>query len=90
MILLIIDMVGFIFISLASVFLVMLMLEYFKGLRIPAFWIYLIVAFYLSVTATFFDAAFKQSELTQLTRLLSNVFIFLGISGAYKRMKTKI
>jgi len=90
LLILIIDLLGFVFISMASLLLVLVFLEYFKGLKIPAFWVYLIIAFYLSVTATFFDAAFQQEELTQTVRLLSNVFIFLGVYGAYKRMNAKI
>lgn len=88
--LLILDLVSFIFISLASIVLVLVVLEYFKGLKVPAFWIYIIVAFYLSITATFFDAAFQKPELTQATRLASNVFAFIGVYSAYKRMKTTI
>ena len=90
LLLLMLDLVGFIFISLASILMVLVILEYFKGLKIPTFWVYLIVAFYLSVNATFLDAAFKQPEVTQATRLASNIFVFLGIYGAYKRMRTKI
>lgn len=88
--LLILDLAGFIFISLASILMVLVILEYFKGLKIPAFWIYLIVAFYLSLTASFVETAFGRPELTQSIRLASNIFVFLGIYGAYKRMRTKI
>ncbi len=86
----VLELVGFVFISLASVMLVLIILEYFKGLKMPAFWLSLILSFYLSVTATFLDAAFGSAELTQATRLAANIFIFLGIYGAYKRMKTRV
>lgn len=88
--LMMLELVSFVFISFASVLLVLVFLEYFKGLKIPAFWIFMIFSFYLSVTATFVDAAVHIPELTQAIRLASNIFIFLGISGAYKRMRTKI
>lgn len=90
LLLLILDLVGFLFISMASILMVLVIMEYFKGLKIPSFWIYMVFSFYLSVTATFVDAAFRQAELTQAIRLASNVFIFLGVYGAYKRMKSTI
>ncbi len=90
LLLLILDLAGFIFVSLASVLLVLVILEYFKGLKMPSFWIYMILAFYLSVTATFLEAAIGRAELSQAVRLASNIFILLGIYGAYNRMTRKI
>ncbi len=87
---LMLELIGFVFVSLASVLLVMVVMEYFRGLKMPAFWLFLMMSFYMSVTATFIDAAFGSEELTQAARLAANVLIFLGIYGAYKRMKTKI
>jgi magnesium-transporting ATPase (P-type) len=85
-----IELVGFVFMSLSSILLVLIMFEYFRGLRTPTFWIYLVVAFYLSITSDLFSAAFEYPEITQMLKLASSVLIYLGISGAYQRMRTKI
>ena len=87
---LVLEMTGFVFISLASVTLVLVMMQYFKGMKIPAFWIYIMAAFYLAVAAASFDAVFSSSELTQATRLLSNILAFAGVYSAYRRMKSRV
>lgn len=90
LLLMLLDLASFVFLSFASILLVLVFLEYFKGLKMPSFWIYMILSFYLSVTAAFVEVSINSAELTQAIKLASNVFIFLGVFGAYKRMKTKI
>ena len=80
-----------VFLTLASALIIYVIYKYFQGMEIPLFWMYLAGGFYLLTMHGFFTAYLADSELyvdfANFTKLVANIFLFLGIWALLKRVK---
>lgn len=87
----VIDFVSTIILFFSSVLFILVLYSFFRGIKIPLFWLYFSGAFYLLTMQNAFTTYFPQDEpyllIGQLIKLLSNILILLGISELYKRFQ---
>ena len=85
------DMLSIFFLFLASSLVAVILYNYFKGLEVPYFWIYFFVAFLLltinNVLLVLLPNTEFNSTFSTSIKLITNIFIFLGIYQLYKRSK---
>ena len=85
------DMISIFFLFVASIMIIIILYNYFKGLQVPYFWIYFFVAFLLLMVNNILFVLLPETEFYSMFRvsikLIINIFIFLGIYELYKRSR---
>jgi len=85
------EAVSVFFLFLASILIVIILYNYFKGVQVPYFWIYFFVAFLLLTINNIFLVVLPETDFYSMfsisIKLMTNVFIFLGIYELYKRSR---
>ncbi|MBI2076067.1 MAG: hypothetical protein HYT72_02350 [Candidatus Aenigmarchaeota archaeon] len=86
---LVFDFTSMIVLSVSSAFIVYMLYRHFRGIKIPHFWIYFLVGFFLLSIHSFLANAFPEEPyltFSMLLKLVANALIFLAIYSLYKRL----
>ncbi len=90
----VIEFVSTVILFFSSVLFILVLYSFFRGIKIPLFWLYFSGAFYILTLQNALAAYFLQEEpyllLNQMMRLVSNVLILLGINELYRRFQHQV
>lgn len=88
---LVFDLASMLLLSVASALIIFVLYKYFRGVRIPHFWIYFLLAFVMLTVHNFLINALPQEPyftFGMALKVAANAFIFLAIYSLYKRSAT--
>lgn len=86
---LIFDLTSMAVLSVSAAFIVYILYRHFRGIKIPHFWIYFLVGFFLLSVHSFLANAFPDEPyltFNMFIKLVANTLIFLAIYSLYKRL----
>ena len=86
---LVFDFTSMIVLSVSSALIVFVLYKYFRGVKIPRFWIYFLAGFFLLTLHNFLVNALPQEPyftFSMFLKVVANALIFLAIYSLYKRL----
>lgn len=86
---LMLDFTSMIVLSVSSALIVFVLYKYFRGIKIPRFWLYFLAALFLLTLQNFLINALPQEPyftFSMFLKLVANTLVFLAIYSLYKRL----